>query len=434
MYTFKMNKIFAFFILFISTSFFLSGSADDPLQYSNTIFDKRIKTVQLYREEWNLSYPVIRLNSTDKLVLHFDLIDDHPETFNYTFIHCNKDWEKSDIFTNDYLEGFTFDEITDDKPSFNTTVNYFHYKLIFPGDRLKPLLSGNYIIYVYAYDNPDKPVLTRRFIITEDAAKIDISIHRPQLSTGGDENQQVDFTVNFPGLDITDPYRNIYSFILQNGRWNNAKRNLKPDVTGNNELKYNTLSDKNIFKGGNEYRYFDIKSIRHSREFIKSIDFRSPNYHVLLTSSDNREFKPYFYWQDFNGKYYIAVQEGRDPDVDADYVYVYFTLPSQNDIDEGKMYVSGALADWSFSDYNLMIFNPIQGQFECTMMLKQGWYNYEYVNLKKGDLEGSASKFEGSHYETENDYHVLVYYRDPHERYDRLIATGNANTLNRLIY
>jgi hypothetical protein len=154
----------------------------------------------------------------------------------------------------------------------------------------------------------------------------------------------------------------------------------------------------------------------------------------LLTTSDNREFKPYFYWQDFNGKYYIAVQEGRDPDVDADYVYVYFTLPSQNDVDEGKMYVSGALADWSFSEDNLMIFNPSRGQFECTMMLKQGWYNYEYVNLKKGDSEGSASKFEGSHYETENDYHVLVYYRNPRERYDRLIATGNANTLNRLIY
>ena len=429
-----MKKNLTIIVFFISCASFLAGSVDDPLQYTNHIFDKRIKTVQLFREEWNLSYPLIKLNSNDKLALHFDLVDDHPESYSYTFIHCNKDWEKSDIFTNDYIEGFTFDEITDYKASFNTTVSYFHYKLIFPNDRVKPLLSGNYIIFVYPYDNPDKPVLTRRFIITEDVAKVEISIHRPQAGTDSDENQQVDFTVKFPGLDLTDPFRNIYSFILQNGRWNNAKKNLKPDVYGNNELKYNALSDKNIFKGGNEFRYFDIKSIKHSREYVKSIDYRAPNYHVLLTPSTDREFKQYFYWQDFNGKYYIAVEEGRDPDTDADYVYVYFTLPAQNNVAGGKMYVSGALADWSFGEDNLMIFNPSQGWYECTMLLKQGWYNYEFVNITKEDQKGEASKYEGSHYETENDYHVLVYYRNPRERYDRLIATGSSNTLNRIIY
>ncbi|HBE40827.1 MAG TPA: hypothetical protein DDW27_06405 [Bacteroidales bacterium] len=427
------NKLI-FIIVFTLSFTSLKGLNFDTSCYTDTVFDKRIRTLQLYREEWNLSYPIIRLNSTDKLALHFDLIDNHPETYYYTFIHCNKDWEKSDIFINDYLEGFTFDEITDYKSSFNTTVAYFHYKLIFPGDRLKPLLSGNYIIYVYNYDNPEKPVITRRFMITEDAAKVEMRVRRPQMNPGSNENQQIAFTVNTAGLDITDPYRNIYSFILQNGRWNNAKKNLKPDIYGNNELRYNTLSDKNIFRGGNEYRYFDIKSIRRSTENIDRIDFRSPNYHALLRPSDNREFKPYFYWQDFNGKYYIAVQEGRDPDTDADYIYVYFTLPSQYEVDEGRMYVSGALADWSFGQENIMLYNPSGKQYECTMFLKQGWYNYEYVNIRKGDRGGEASRFEGSHYQTENDYHVLVYYRNPRERYDRLLTTGTTNTLNRMVF
>ena len=79
-----------------------------------------------------------------------------------------------------------------------------------------------------------------------------------------------------------------------------------------------------------------------------------------------------------------------------------------------------------------MVFNPIQQQYECTMLLKQGWYNYEYVFLRNGDQEGVASKFEGSHYETDNDYLALVYYRNPRDRYDRVIGTGSANTLNRL--
>ena len=427
-----MSRTIISIILFCLSFRLLQGSIEDPAGYSNTIFDKRIKTVQLYREGWNLSYPLINLNSDEKLVLHFDLLDDQAETYYYTFVHCSKDWEKSDIFINDYLEGFPENEIEDFKPSFNTTVDYIHYKLIFPNDRIKITLPGNYILCVYPYGNPDKPVLTRRFIVTEDAAKIDMKIHRPQMTSENNTSQQVDLTVSISGLNIIDPYRNIYSFILQNGRWNNAKKNLVPDFYGSAVLEYSSLSEKNIFNGGNEFRYFDIKSIRYLSEFIKKIDFRPPNYHVLLTPDDNREFKPYFYTQDFNGKYYIAVQEGRDPDTDADYVYVYFTLPSEYELTNGKMYVSGGLADWSFNENNLMVFNPVQQQYECTMLLKQGWYNYEYVLLRYGDQEGVASKFEGSHYETENDYMALVYYRNPRDRYDRVIGTGTANTLNRL--
>lgn len=429
-----MTRILTFVFYYTITLPFIQGSDYDPAIYTDTILDDRIKTVQLYREEWNLSYPIIKHNSSDKLAFHFDLIDDQPETYYYTLIHCDKDWQKSDIFTNDYLEGYTYDEITDYKSSFNTTVNYYHYKLIFPGDRLKPRISGNYILYVYPYDNPEKPVITKRFMITEDVATIDINVHRPQVNKDYYEDQQVDFTVNISGLGIIDPFRNIYSFILQNGRWNNAGKNLKPDIYSHNELKYNSLSEKNIFKGGNEYRYFDIKSIKYSVENIERIDFQSPNYHVLLTPSDNREFKPYFYRQDFNGKYFVAIQEGRDADTDADYVYVYFTLPSPDKVEGGKIYVSGSLANWTFSPENLMIYNPRQKQYECTMLLKQGWYNYEFVNINKESRYGVASTFEGSHSETENDYHVLVYYRNPRDRYDRLLSTGSTNTLNRLTY
>ena len=421
------------FSLIMSTGL-LYGNDPDTVLYYDKIFNDKIKTVQLYKEGWNLSFPAIKLNSDEKLVFGFDLLDNQVETYYYTFIHCDKDWKKSDIFTNDYLQGFYENQIEDYKPSFNTTVNYIHYNLTFPNDRVQIILSGNYILYVYKYDERDKPVITKRFIVTEDAAKIDITTHRPQLTTDDNARQQVDFNVTINGININDPYRDIYSFVLQNGRWNNAKKNLKPEYYSNNVLKYSSLTDKNIFMGGNEYRYFDIRSIRYVSEFINRIDFSAPFYNIYLKLSDNREFKPYFYWKDFNGKYYIAVQEGKNPDTDADYVYVYFTLPSAYMIEGGRMYVSGDLSNWSFDNNNLMTFNATKKEYECTMLLKQGWYNYEYVFLKDGDTEGIASKFEGSHYETENDYMVIVYYRNPRERYDRVIGTGNANTLNKLTY
>jgi hypothetical protein len=216
---------------------------------------------------------------------------------------------------------------------------------------------------------------------------------------------------------------------LQNGRWDNAKNNLKPDFYSVNELKYSSLSNKNIFTGGNEFRNFDIRSLRYQTQYVKSIDYVGPGYNVFLFPSEDREFKPYFYNPDFNGKYYIAVQEGKNFETDADYVNVFFTLPSRQMIAGGKMYISGALNNWSFDKNNLMTYNSSTGQYECVMLLKQGYYNYEYSFLKDGTTDGSVSIFEGNHYETENDYIVLIYYRNPQDRYDRLIGINVANTI-----
>jgi hypothetical protein len=427
-----MHRSVIIFCLFLSSSTSSFGVEPDSVLYSNHVFDQGIKTVQLFRDGWNLSYPIIKLNTEEKLALNFDLLADQPNNYYYTIIHCDKEWNKSDVFQNDYLGGFTENPVEDYANSFNTTVKYIHYKLIFPNDRVSIKLSGNYILKIYPSDKPDEPSITLRFIVSEDAVKISVTAHRPQMTRDNNSLQQVDFVVNYTGLALNDPFRNVSAFILQNGRWDNAIRNLKPDFYGDNELKYNSLSNKNIFMGGNEFRYFDIKSIKYQTEYVKRIDYAVPNYNVYLQPSENREFKPYFYWQDFNGKYYIAFQEGHKPDIESDYVNVYFTLPSFQEIGGGKMYVSGSLSNWTFDKNNLMTYNPANKAYECNMLLKQGWYNYEYTFLKDGETNSTSSLFEGSHYETENDYVVLIYYRNPRDRYDRVIGTVISNTLNKL--
>jgi hypothetical protein len=408
------------------------ASEPDSLLYTNHIFSDNIKTPQLFKEGWNLSYPVMKLGSSDRLVLQFDLMGTEVETYYYSFIHCDKDWKRSDIFPADYLEGFPENQIEEYKPSFNTKVSYYHYKLSFPNDRINIKLSGNYILIIYPPGDPGKPVLTRRFMVTEDAVRISATAKRPQMTNRYNTGQQVDFKINWTGMQISDPYRDISSFILQNGQWTNAKRNLKPDLTGNNELTYSSLSEKNIFSGGNEFRYFDIKSIRYQSEFIRKIDFIGNNYHVFLLPSENREFKPYFYWQDFNGKYYIAVQEGREMETEADYLWVYFTLPSKYKVPDGNMYVAGALNDWAFDGKNLMTYDPDKAEYQCSMLLKQGWYNYEYIFLQNGYKTAAPTVFEGNHYETENDYLIMVYYKNPRDRYDRIIGSLIVNTTGKI--
>jgi hypothetical protein len=422
-------KLVLLLSLFLGICLASSGTSEsDSLLFTNHIFSDRINTVQLFKEGWNLSYPVIKLKSGDRLILQFDLMGNEAETYYYSFIHCDKDWKRSGIYPTDYLEGFPENQIEEYKPSFNTTVKYYHYRLSFPNDRINIKFSGNYILIIYPTGEPEKPVLTRRFMVTEDIARLSATAQRPQMTESFETGQQVDFAVNYAGMNINDPYRDISSFILQNGQWTNAKRNLKPDFVGNNELRYSSLSDKNIFRGGNEFRYFDIKSIRYQSEFIRKIDFTMNNFHVFLFPSENREFKPYFYWQDFNGKYYIAIQEGRDMETEADYVWVYFTLPSRYKVAEGNMYVAGALSDWAFNNKNIMTYDPDRAEYQCSMLLKQGWYNYEYLLVKKGASTAEPSVFEGNHYETENDYLIIAYYRNPRDRYDRIIGSLIVNT------
>jgi hypothetical protein len=423
-----MKKVLMVNLLVAGFLISIAASDSDSLFYTNHIFSDKIKTVQLFKEGWNLSNPVIKLKSSERIVLQFDLLGNDADTYYYTFIHCDKDWKKSGIYPADYLEGFPENQIEDYKPSFNTTIRYYHYQLSFPNDRIEIRFSGNYIVMVYPAGEPDKPVLTRRFMVTEDAVRINAKAQRPQMADNYNTGQQIEFIVNYSGMNINDPYGDISSFILQNGQWTNAKRNLKPDFIGNNELKYSSLSEKNIFSGGNEFRYFDIKSIRYQSEYIRKIDFTLNNYHVFLFPSENREFKPYFYWQDFNGKYYIAVQEGRDMDTDADYVRVYFTLPSKYKVAGGNMYVAGALSDWAFDSGSLMFYDSEKAEYQCSMLLKQGWYNYEYIFVKTGENTAGPSVFEGNHYETENDYLIMVYYRNPGDRYDRIIGSLTVNS------
>jgi len=423
-----VKNILKYFLLSIFFMGFCFPYTHGQVRYSDRIFREDIKTMQIYRDGWNLSYPVIGLNTSEKLVLSFDLIGNNAEYFHYTLVHCDKDWNESGIFPSDYLTGYTEDETENYRPSFNTKAGYYNYRVVIPNDRMGIKLSGNYIIKVFPPGQPGSPVLTARFMVTEERAGINAVTRRPPPGEFFNTGQQVEINVNISKIPSRDPYNEFYTFILRNGSFNDAKENLKPEMVAGSELRYTSLSGSNIFYAGNEYRYFDTRSIKYTREFIRKIEYLGGRYHFFLLPSENREFKPYFYWKDFNGKYYVAIQDGRDMETEADYVYVYFTMPSANEIPGGKLYVAGAFNNWNFTPENRMMYNQDKGQYEGSMLLKQGYYNYEYLFLKEGAKGAAPSFFEGNHYETENDYLILVYYRNSRERYDRLVGSVVINS------
>src|ERR1700759_1653527 len=91
----------------ISLLFVARVAAQDDI-YSNSI-----GTPQLYPAGNQLAYPIIRLNSSDQLELHFDDFDADVKEYSYTFQLCNSDWTPAQVSEFDFIRGFSQIRISD---------------------------------------------------------------------------------------------------------------------------------------------------------------------------------------------------------------------------------------------------------------------------------------------------------------------------------
>lgn len=427
-FIFSLNKPLLTAVLILQM--FLSALSGQEVFYADKIYRPNIKSVQMYRTGWDLTYPIIGLNSLDQVSLSFDDLTDEVKNYSYTIEHCDADWYPSGLLIEEYMSGFAHQPIQDYSLSFNTYVNYVHYRLNLPNEDVKILLSGNYVIRVFEDFDENNLILVRRFSVSESLSSITGSASRPVLNQYRDDGHQVSFKVYLGSLSVNDPYSEIKVAIQQNNRWNMSIRNLKPLFVRDNELDYNYQSG-NIFKAGNEYRYFDIKSIRYMAESVQNIDYQPPHYHVYLYPDPPRNNSRYFYREDLNGRFFIDVQEGVKRDTESDYVHVHFSLPLEFPIVDGDLYISGALNNWEYNDINRMEYNFDNKTYELDLLLKQGYYNYEYVYIREDSRFPDATYLEGSYYEAENDYVVYVYLSTNTSRYDRLIGYQILNSIRK---
>ncbi|MCK4989791.1 MAG: DUF5103 domain-containing protein, partial [Bacteroidales bacterium] len=308
----------------------------------------------------------------------------------------------------------------DGTPSFNTKNTYRHCTLNLPNEYTRFLVSGNYLLVVFRDWNPDDVAFTKRFMITEGQVNIQARAAIPVLSQHKGCCHEVDFTVNHAGVNIDDPICETQTAIYQNGLWDLGIRSLQPSMVNTGELVYD-YHEENIFPGGNEFRFFDTKNTKIPTNYVQRIDYVDSYFHFELKPDLPNPSHNYFSKEDINGRYAIESEGGRDPGVDADYVYVHFTLNMPIPLD-GSVYITGALTNWQFNDLNRMEYVADEGAYRKTLLLKQGVYNYRYLFLSALTEQFDMSDIEGSHYETENEYLILFYYRPPGTRYDRLLG------------
>lgn len=394
------------------------------LVYDNQNYDDRIKTVLLVKKGTDDRYPVISLGSEQQLELSFDILGAQNEYFQYTIVHCDAQWNPTRLNQNEYLRGLTFDNVNDFRFSTNTYVKYVHYSISLPNENIKPLIAGNYLIKVYRNFDEEDLVLTRRMMVLRSSVTVTASVKPASLAQYRYTRQEVNFSVDYKGFTMPDPFQDVNVVIMQNYRWDNALRGLKPQFIRDNTLDYNYF-DQTLFPGGNEFRFFDIRSLRQFSQNVRT-KTHDTMYHAFLNFDESRGAKQYFQYVDYNGKRVIANKDGLDGAIDGDYASVTFYLLSMNQLDQ-DVYVYGEFTDWRLLPEYKMWYNKNRSRYELDALLKQGRYEYKYATP---DASGAPdeSTFEGSHANTENEYTILIYHKHIQFKYDELIGVYNFKT------
>ncbi len=388
-------------------------------------FAQNIRTVQLRPKNTPDFYaPIVRLGSV--LKLSFDDLDADSKQYQYKVEHMTHDWKPSSMTSNQYIEGFEQNEIINFSNSFNTLQPYTHYWVEIPNKNTIITKSGNYLISVL--DDNYNVVFTRRCVFYEDITTVGVAVFRSRNTATTNQQQTVQFSVNHPDLQINTPSQEINVILFQNHNWNTAITNLQPIFIKPKQLLYNHTIKTN-FWGGNEFLNFDTKFIRNSSLNVASVE-RKNLYHSYLYTDEPRTDKIYTYNPDINGQFVVRTTErdvldNRD-NTEADYSMVHFSLEAFEPYKNKEIFVYGAFNDYKLSEDNKMSYDASQKIYKVTLPFKQGFYNYSYVTLD-GNNHINLHEIDGSFYQTENEYTVVVYYKPFGEIYDRVIGVGNGS-------
>jgi hypothetical protein len=393
--------------------------------YADSVYRPEIKTVEFSSTRAKATFPLITLGSGERVLLAFDNLQGGSKDYTYTIEHCDANWNSSNLSTTDYLKNYSDDRITSFSYSIGTIQKYTHYELKLPNENIAPKIPGNYILKVYEDADPSKLIITRRMYVLKPEISINAQVVPSDDNTLRQTNQKINFTLNYATLRVQNPSAELRTLIMQNRRSETAIMNNQPTYINGSQLIFNDVT-QNDFPAGNEFRHFDTRTLKLNSERVLKILKDTANTILMLPDPD-RSRAGYTFEYDLDGNFYILNQDGTDPRTDADYVHMYFTLNTDRSPNDGTPYLVGGFNSYKLDDGSRMQFDQRTGKFATVQFLKQGVYDYGYVWVdKSGKIDDFA--FEGSHFETENTYQLLVYYRPAGARWEELIGFRELTT------
>ena len=327
-----------------------------------------IKTISFRGDTPESQLPIIQLGN--KLVLEFDALNGDEADFYYKIEHFNYDWSPSVLVKSEYLNGFDNQRIMDYENSFNTFQIYSHYILQIPKNQTRRLLvSGNYMIKIF--NDYDELVFSRKFMVYEEKANVGVAIKRSRDVSVVNKKQSVDIIVSSNSMNFNNPKETVRTLIIQNNNLNTAIAGIKPLYTIGNQLiyKYDTETS---FWAGNEYLFIDTKDLRVATLGTQSIELKELYNNYLYTNLVRSE-RPYTYNPDINGNFLITALDRDNPEIEADYAWVHFSLLMDELFDDANLHVYGNFNNYTTDDSTKMYYDNYSKTYKVAILLKQGF-------------------------------------------------------------
>lgn len=403
-------------------------------QIPEAIFAPEIKSAQLYQQGNQLSFPVIRLNGADQLELHFDDLSATVRNYSYTFQLCNADWTPALLSQFDYIKGYSQMRISNYRLSSVSLTRYTHYQALLPDRNCLPSRSGNYVLKVFRDGDTSKLLFTKRMLVVEEKSTVGIQIQQPFNGQWFRTHQKLQFRLNLnQDVNVVNHLQQVKVVLLQNGRWDNAITSVRPTFFSRNQMDFDTEADA-VFPGGREWRWLDLRSFRFQSDRIESANYGKSQTDIFVKPDISRLSQRFNLYGDANGAYTLQCTENLNPLWQSDYATVHFSyIPPNNRPLSQDLYLCGQLTNYAYNEETRMKFNNEKGIYENTLLLKQGYYDYNYVtlNAKNGRQFPSFDLTDGNFWESENNYMVLVYFKSFTDRADQLIGFTMVNSMGR---
>lgn len=389
-----------------------------------TIFGKaqNIQSVQLFNPKTNDQTAVIGFN--DQLILKFDDFTNASTIYRYTIKHYDRNWQDDGLFYTEYANGSMNGLIDKFEYSFNTYQKYTTYTLTFPNDKIQPKISGNYELIVYK-DAPSKPLFTKRFVVVESNASLNLNITRFSDAKRPNITQRVEVQAISSGNILTQNLNSVSLNVIQNNNWNISLHNLKPSSSLGNKILFQQLNL--AFPGYNEFYYFDNKTINLPVNTVAGHEIINNTHHTYLhpvwAFPLNYQYQP-----DVNGAFYHRrIDNGieRNADREADYAWVYFALESEKT--DKNIFVLGGFNDFIPSEENKMFYDEATKRYIAKIYLKQGFYSY-ILATQNADGSLDYGEINGNFWQTENLYQAFLYYKPFGRNYDGVMGYGEFRT------
>ena len=400
-------------------------------QYNpDSIYQTSIHTVLIHPVNKPLAIPVISLNEPTPLEISFDDFKSDYQDYYYSVELRNADWSAVPMSAFDYLQGFNQNKINKFSVSSIATQSYFHYQFNFPNAQLRPTQSGNYILKVFKNGNTNEIVFTRRFFVIENQVSVAATVQEPFDGQISKTHQKIQFVLDVKKIPFFQTDQ-IGTAVIQNYRYNDAVSIAAPSFIRGNLLEYNS-EDQFIFPAGKEARWLDLQNLRLRSDRIADLNSKERRTIVSVKPDLSRSSTAYYTFNDLNGGFMISNTESLQSENQNDYAQVNFTYMPKDRIPfmGQKLYLFGALTNNIVNKEAEMIFDPALGYYKKSLLLKQGYYSYNYIlrDMQGVNPMNDFTETEGNHWETENNYSIMVYYRPPGARHDHIIGFGAVNS------